>query len=275
MLISPPMVNALYKVGCVIGLYLSLYVFCAAAVLADDGSKSPLQQPPNVEKVLQESAASEAPGDRIASISSHFLGAPYVANSLIGGPAEAEQLVTRLDGFDCFTFLDTVEALRRSTGVGDFPMQMMQVRYRAGVVSYENRRHFFSDWVSVEGSPIKDVTAIVGQGRERYVPKQLNARDGEATWVDGIDVTPRTIVYIPAGELDTKLLDALDSGDYVGVFSPRPGLDVSHTGLIVKSGTATMLRHASSRDGVEQVIDEDLMTYMRERPGLIVYRVRQ
>jgi len=262
-------------VGYVVIVCLFLYVFCAGTVLADESSKNPVQQFSYVEKILQESDGSKAPGDRITSISSHFLGVPYVANSLIGGPAEAERLVTRLDGFDCFTFLDTVEALRRSIDAGDFPMQMTQVRYRDGAVSYENRKHFFSDWVSDQGSPVKDVTAIVGQGGERYVLKNLNAKQGGALWLDGVDVVPRMIAYIPASELDAKLLDALESGDYVGVFSPLAGLDVSHTGLIVKRGTAILLRHASSRGGVEQIIDEDLLTYMRGTKGLIVYRVMQ
>jgi hypothetical protein len=254
-------------------LYLALYIFCAGPALADDSSKSPLQQTTLVEKILQQSAVSKSPGARITSISRHFLGAPYVANSLIGGPAEAERLVTRLDGFDCFTFLDTVEALRRSADAADFPLQMMQVRYRNGMVSYGNRRHFFSDWVSDQGSPVKDVTAIVGQGRERHVRKRLNAKQAGALWLDGVDVVPRTIAYIPASELDAKLLDALEPGDYVGVFSPLAGLDVSHTGLIVEADGAIMLRHASSRAGVERIIDEDLSTYLRGTTGLIVYRV--
>ena len=274
-LIAPSVIKTLSVAGYVTSLYLALYVFCAASALADDSSKYPLQQTSSVEKILQQSAVSKAPGARITSISSHFLGAPYVANSLIGGPAEAEQLVTRLDGFDCFTFLDTVEALRRSADAADFPKQMMQVRYRDGAVSYENRRHFFSDWVSDQGSPVKDVTAIVGQGRERHVLKQLNAKQAGALWVDGVDVVPRTIAYIPTSELDAKLLDAFEPGDYIGVFSRLAGLDVSHTGLIVKTAESTMLRHASSRGGVEKVIDEDLMTYMRGRTGLIVYRVMQ
>ena len=275
MLTSSSVIKTLFIVGYVIGLHLLLYVFSAGSALADGLSKPPLQKPFYVEKVLQESAGSKTPGDRITSISSHFLGAPYVANSLIGGPAETEQLVTKLDGFDCFTFLDTVEALRRSAGADDLPIQMTQVRYRAGLVSYENRRHFFSDWVTDNGSPIKDVTAIIGQGRERRSPKKLNMKEDGTLWVDGVDVMPRMITYIPAGELDAKILDALDSGDYVGVFSPRPGLDVSHTGLIVKADSAIMLRHASSRDGVDRIIDEDLMTYLRGKTGLIVYRVRQ
>lgn len=274
-LIFPLVEKSLSALVYVASINLLLHVFCAGAVLADDDSISPLQQDPYVEMVLQESAWGNPPGARIKSISGYFLGAPYIANSLVGDPAEAEQLVTRLDGFDCFTFLDTVEALRRSADASDFPLHMRQVRYRGGVVSYENRRHFFSDWVSDQGSPVKDVTAIVGQGRERHVLKKLNAREGGATWVDGIDVNPRAITYIPTDDLDAKLLDALESGDYVGIFSSQPGLDVTHTGLIVKAGTATMLRHASSRDGVERIIDEDLVTYMRGKTGLIVYRVMQ
>ena len=275
MLIAPSEIKTFSVAVYVTSLYLSLYVFCAGSALADDSSKYPLQKSSLVEKILQQSAVSKPPGARITSISSHFLGAPYVTNSLIGGPAEAEQLVTRLDGFDCFTFLDTVEALRRSADAGDFPVQMMQVRYRDGMVSYENRRHFFSDWVSDPGSLVMDVTAIVGQGRERHVRKRLNAKQAGALWLDGIDVVPRTIAYIPASELDAKLLDALEPGDYVGVYSPLAGLDVSHTGLIVKRGTAVMLRHASSRGGVERIIDEELVTYLRGTTGLIVYRVMQ
>ena len=275
MLIAPSMIKILSVAGYVTSLYLSLYVFCVGPALADDGSRDPLQQTSLVESILQQSAVSKVPGARITSISSHFLGAPYLANSLIGGPAEAERLVTRLDGFDCFTFLDTVEALRRSTDAADFPVQMMQVRYRDGMVAYENRRHFFSDWVSDPGSLVTDVTAIVGQGRERHVRKRLNAKQAGALWLDGVDVVPRTIAYIPASELDAKLLDALEPGDYVGVFSPLAGLDVSHTGLIVEADGAIMFRHASSRGGVERIIDEDLVTYLRGTTGLIVYRVMQ
>ena len=275
MLNAPSMIKILSVAGYVTSLYLSLYVFCVGPALADDGSRDPLQQTSLVESILQQSAVSKVPGARITSISSHFLGAPYLANSLIGGPAEAERLVTRLDGFDCFTFLDTVEALRRSTDAAEFPVQMMQVRYRDGMVAYENRRHFFSDWVSGQGALVTDVTAIVGQGRERHVRKRLNAKQAGALWLDGVDVVPRTIAYIPASELDAKLLDALEPGDYVGVFSPLAGLDVSHTGLIVEADGAIMLRHASSRGGVERIIDEDLVTYLRGTTGLIVYRVMQ
>ena len=222
--------------------------------------------------ILHDAAGSRSAGDRIVSISGHFLGIPYLAGSLIGGPEEPEQLVLRLDGFDCFTYLDTVEALRRSRTAGDFPAQLIQVRYRDGTVAYANRRHFFSDWVAEPGSPVRDVTAMVGQGRAVYIDKNLNEASGGALWVPGVGVVPRRIAYIPAGELDDELLAALEPGDYVGVFSPRPGLDVSHTGLIVKTGATLMLRHASSRSGVERVTDDELAAYMHGKAGLVVYR---
>lgn len=240
-----------------------------------DGSRPLPQQDLLIAKILHESAGIRPPGDRISSISGYFLGTPYLADSLIGGPAQAEQLVLRLDGFDCFTFLDTVEALRRSNAAGDFPGQMVEVRYRNGKISYENRRHFFSDWVSEHGSPVRDVTALVSQGRTIYAHKNLNARADGTRWLPGIGVVPRTIVYIPSSELDKTLLAALEPGDYVGVFSQRPGLDVSHTGLIVKAGATVMLRHASSREGVQRVIDEELVAYMQGKTGLLVYRVTQ
>lgn len=241
--------------------------------MAAGESQSSLQQDALIAEILNQSAASSRPGDRITSISSHFLDTPYVANSLIGSPAVSERLVLRIDGFDCFTFLDTVEALRRSGTAGDFPMQMAQVRYREGEVSFVKRRHFFSDWVSDQGSPVRDVTALISQGREVSVQKNLNARANGALWVAGIKVEPRTVTYLPASQLDETFLAALEPGDYVGVVSLLPGLDVSHTGLIVKAGSTVILRHASSRAGVQRVIDEPLLAYMHGKPGLIVYRV--
>ncbi|PNU19148.1 DUF1460 domain-containing protein [Geothermobacter hydrogeniphilus] len=216
----------------------------------------------------------ESPGEQIVALSSHFLATPYVANSLVGGPRTAERLVINLAGFDCFTFLDTVEALRRASGPADFPVQLRQVRYRVGKVAYKNRRHFFSDWVAGADTEIVDVTATVGQGRSRVVTKQLNLKDDGGRWLPGISVRRREIVYIPTSGIDGNVLSALRAGDYVGIYSDKAGLDVSHTGLLVKEGERFLLRHASSRDGVRRVVDVDLPAYLQGKPGLVVYRAR-
>lgn len=216
----------------------------------------------------------EAPGERIAELSRHFLDTPYVADTLIGDPQTPEQLVVNLTCFDCFTLLDSVEALRRSASAADFPEQLRRVRYRDGRVAYENRRHFFSDWVAGADTPIVDVTAAVGRGRVQTVEKQLNGKDDGSLWLPGLPVTPREITYIPGDRIDRELLDALRTGDYVGIYTEREGLDVSHVGLIVKGPDGVKLRHASSLSSVRKVVDVDLLEYLEGKPGLVVYRVK-
>ena len=225
-----------------------------------------------LEKIIISVNQIDNPGDRIVALSSHFVDTPYAANTLIGGPQETEQLVINLTGFDCFTFLDVVEALRRTSDAEDFPVQLKKVRYREGTVVYEKRRHFFSDWVTGSAAVIHDVTAEVGQGRAQNMSKQLNRKSDGTLWLPEIPVTPREIIFIPSGKIDTKVLSRLQSGDYVGIFSTHAGLDVTHTGLIVKSKDNIMLRHASSRSSVKRVVDEDLLDYLQGKPGLVVYR---
>jgi N-acetylmuramoyl-L-alanine amidase-like len=217
----------------------------------------------------------EAPGERIVALSRHFIATPYVADTLIGGPQTAEQLVIDLAGLDCFTLLDVVEALRRAADLADFPEQLRLVRYRNGRVAYAERRHFFSDWVAGDAARIADVTAAVGQGRTQAVVKQLNLKRDGTYWLPGIPVTRREVSYIPTGKIDRDLLSALHSGDYVGIYSDSDGLDVSHVGLIVQGKDHIMLRHASSLSSAKRVVDVDLLEYLQGKPGLVVYRVKE
>lgn len=249
---------------------LSSVALCAERNLVNLGrwSKTELAQ------IISTAPPTEAPGDRIVAISRHFLDSPYVADTLIGGPQKAEQLVINLAGFDCFTFLDVIEALRRAADVSDFPEQLQQVRYRGGQVAYKNRRHFFSDWVAGDAAMICDVTTTVGQGRTQVVGKQLNLKDDGTRWLPEILVTRREVSYIPTSKIDLDVLSALQAGDYVGIYSHHAGLDVSHTGLIVKGKESVMLRHASSRDKAKRVVDIDLLEYLQGKSGLVVYRVK-
>ncbi len=214
------------------------------------------------------------PAQRISAISAHFLDTPYVADTLIGGPQISEQLVVNLAGFDCFTLLDTVEALRRTSNLAEFFDRLQQVRYRQGRLGYEHRRHFFSDWVADEGAMIADVTATVGRKRVRRVVKHLNLKHDGSLWLPGIPVTRRLICYIPTDIIDEEVLSALQTGDYVGIYSEQVGLDVRHTGLIVKGEQGVMLRHASSLPEIQRVVDVDLRKYLQDKPGLVVYRVK-
>jgi len=214
------------------------------------------------------------PGARIAALSEAFLGTPYAGGTLVGSPERPEQLVIDLAGVDCFTFLDQVEALRRAASLADFPRQLRQVRYRGGVVSYTSRRHFFSDWVADDAARIEDVTAAVGQGRAELVVKELNRREDGSLWLPGLAMTRRALSYIPTPRVDREVLAALQVGDYVGIYAPHAGEEVSHTGLVIRTGDQVLLRHASSARGLRRVVDVDLLQYLQGKPGLLVYRPR-
>lgn len=223
--------------------------------------------------ILDTAPSSLSASERIAQISSHFIDVPYKENTLIGGPDVHERLVAHLDGFDCFTFLDVVEALRRSSREEDFFPQLTNVRYKDGNVSYLSRRHFFSDWVSGNAGIVEDVTAQIGHNAALSVLKTLNMRKDGSLWLDGVPVTERTVSYLPSEKINEDMLGLLKSGDYIGIYSDEQGLDVQHTGIIIRQNDKVFLRHASSARLKNAVVDDDLMNYLRDKKGVVVYRV--
>ena len=233
----------------------------------------------DLSQIIATASLIDNPGAQIVALSNHFVDSSYAANTLVGGPQETEQLVINLDEFDCFTFLDVIEALRRASSSENFPEELKKVRYVGGKVAYVNRRHFFSDWVAEDAvagdvTAIEDVTEGVGQGSALKVGKQLNRKADGSLWLPGIVVSPRQVHYIPTAKVDIDVLSALQPGDYIGIYTSHAGLDVSHTGLIVKSQGKVLLRHASSRSDTRRVVDENLFEYLQNKPGLLVYRVK-
>jgi hypothetical protein len=212
-----------------------------------------------------------SPGHKISFISEAFLGTPYKEATLVGAEKTEERLVINLAGIDCFTFLDYVEAMRRSHSYSAFARNLKEVRYRSGVVSYATRNHFFTDWVGQNGSYITDVTADICRDNVRTATKQLNRKGDGTTFLSGIPPVERAITYLP---VDTfyGALSRLQTGDYLGVYSPFEGLDVSHTGIVIEIQGGFALRHASSQEGMRRVIDQDLMRYLQNKPGVIVLR---
>lgn len=222
--------------------------------------------------LLAESAGLSDPGERVVRISGQFLGTSYRAGTLTGGAATPEQLTARLDAVDCFTFLDYVEALRRSAIPADFRARLVEVRYRDGIVAWSARRHFFTDWAAAPGGWTADVTSRVGGARTRQATKHLNRRADGSPYLPGVAVQARTVSFVPGEAIDAMLLDRLRPGDYLGIYSTDPGLDVSHVGIVIRSSGQWLLRHASSRPGERQVIDSDLAAYLAGKPGIVVLR---
>lgn len=223
--------------------------------------------------LIAEAAKISDIGQRIAFLSEQFAGAPYEESTLIGDMTISERLVVNLETFDCFTFLDCIEAMRLSRSFFDFHKNLIKIRYKEGIIKYEKRNHFFTDWSSYNKDFVLDITKEIGGKKTKIVTKILNRKDNGSSFLPGITPFERMISYIPSEDIDETVHARLQTGDYVGMYSDFPGLDVSHVGIIVKNGPGTHFRHASS--AVRKVVDQDFSEYVSGKPGITVLRSYQ
>jgi hypothetical protein len=207
---------------------------------------------------------------RIDFISGRFLGVPYGESTLIGSPDVPEVLVIDLQAVDCFTYLDYVESMRLSRTFSEFRRHLRRLRYKSGTIAYGARRHFFTDWAA--SVRVQDVTGAIGREKAAAVAKTLNRKADGGSILPGVPLVERKIVFIPTGRLDRPALDGLRTGDYIGIYAPAEGLDVSHVGICIRRENRILLRHASST--AQKVIDQDFEPYIEGKPGIVVLRPR-
>jgi hypothetical protein len=206
---------------------------------------------------------------RIEFISAQFLGVPYERYTLVGSPDVAEMLVVNLEAVDCFTYLDYVEAMRLSNSYAGFIRNLVDIRYRFGIVAYGTRNHFFSDWIGSER--VRAMAGEMGGPITKGVHKTLNVKSDGSPYLPGIPPVDRTVYFVPS-KLLLGAMNELRTGDYIGTYAEPDGLDVSHVGIIIKAGQGVSLRHASSVYG--RVVDEDFAEYEKDKPGIVVLRPR-
>ncbi|KWX22318.1 lytic transglycosylase [Mycolicibacterium wolinskyi] len=204
-------------------------------------------------------------------LSRQFLGVPYGANTLGGSAVEPEQLVVDLQKVDCFTYADYVEALKRATNRDEFLAALAKVRYRDGVVSFQNRKHFFTDWAVSAPAIATDITKNLSPNAIQ-VPKNLNAKNSGGVYLPGLPVVPRTVSYIPRDKVDSHVIDGLRTGDYLGAYAEDGGLDVTHVGIVIDTPAGPVFRNASSLRADNKVVDTPLGAYLKTVPGIVVLR---
>jgi len=225
----------------------------------------------DLDHLLQESSAIKDAGERIDLLSRGFLGVDYKESTLVGDINTKEVFVVNLEGVDCMTFIEYMEAMRLSRSFSEFIENLKKVRYHLGRVSFEKRNHFFTDWIESNSNLVQDATAEIGGNRTISVRKRLNLKKDGGYIIQGIPCKDREIKYIPLDKVDDVVMDGLKTGDYVGMYSREDGLDVSHVGIIIKAqGTIFLLRHASSLIG--KVVDEDFKAYLTKKDGLVILR---
>jgi len=225
-----------------------------------------------LDRLIAEGSRIADTGERIEFLSRQLLGTPYREATLIGDAEMPEVFVVNLHEVDCFTFLDYIEAMRISGSFTGFRDNLRRIRYRNGTISYQTRNHFFTDWCKFNKDLVEDVTEQVSPFWSRKVQKILNRKEDGTLLVKGIAPAARTLCYIPTDTIDSETMNRLSTGDYLGVYTDAPGLDVTHVGILVRMDDGLYLRHASSLKEFRQVIDQDFRHYISTKPGIIVLR---
>ncbi len=226
-------------------------------------------------RLLKKFSSIDNLSSRIALISYHFLGIPYKENTLIGNIDMPERFVINLEAVDCFTFIEYVEAMSLSSSFDEFKNNLQRIRYQHKEVDYRKRNHFFTDWIQYNSAFIKDVTTEIGGNKTLFVDKTLNLKEDGTTYLYGINPIMRKVGYIPSNCINDELIDSIKTGDYIGIYSQKAGLDVSHVGILIKSDQLVLLRHSSSEKNIRKVIDQDFRSYIAEKLGIMILRAWQ
>ncbi|MFN3657436.1 MAG: N-acetylmuramoyl-L-alanine amidase-like domain-containing protein [Pseudolabrys sp.] len=219
----------------------------AGAAACMGGVRPSAAQETRITKLIGEASALPTVARRIDFISRALLGTPYRSYTLIGGPREAEQLVTRDDCFDCVTFCETVLAAARVFRPADYAAALRQIRYRDGAIDWRERNHYWSDW--------SEANVANGVCRSVAVPGAVPLAK-TLSYMPELGPREMALRAVPAGVLLAQA-ERLATGDIIGFLSQRPRLDYFHTGFIVVGENGTlMLRHAAKSRG--RVLDERL-----------------
>lgn len=207
-------------------------------------------------------------GELMGKIARELEGTKYIAESL-DQSVDSEACVVNLGGLDCVTYFENVLGLARMIKQGgktpdDLMKSVTFTRYRGGTVSdFTSRLHYMSDWIH-DNEQKHVVRALSDLPGAKTLPKKIEfmsqhpnsypqlAKHMELvpvikTLEDEINKRPQK--FVPIGSL-AAAEPYLKTGDIVAICTKINGLDVAHTGLVIrtKDGIAHFM-DASSRLG--------------------------
>jgi hypothetical protein len=219
------------------------------------------------ERIMQDAAAwKRLPiGELVGKIARDLEGIPYKSGTLELS-YDSEICSVDLTGLDCVTFFETTLNVARMLKHGgktpaDLLKEVQFTRYRGGVKGdYSSRLHYTSDWLY--DNEKKGTVRILGDlpGAEDYKPNvhfmsehpqsypQLAAHPELIAKIKKFEtlINSRTLRFIPIEKI-AGVESSLKTGDIVGVCTSTPGLDITHTGIIVcDENESPRFMHASS-----------------------------
>lgn len=216
-----------------------------------------------IRQLIADTRPMKSIGERMKYVSGRLLGLPYLANPLIGSPHTPEEMVTRMDAFDCTTYLQTVLALALAKSPDDFTGKLRDIRYADGEVNYYKRLHYTVDWAQyqIRRGLLTDLT----------LGEDIIVREKVLSFLKEIEpkrVTMRYFSKAALGYVSRWLVD----GDLIYFVSARKDLDTFHVGMIFRHGSQVVMRHA--RHKRERVLEQPLEEFFQRSQfsGFIINR---
>ena len=225
--------------------------------------------------------------ERVLGIGESLLGVPYVVNPFGEGPRGRydRSPLSRFDGFDCTTFVETVTALALSDSQDQFQTTLNRIRYKDGNVEFTSRNHFTDlDWIpnNVRAGFYRDVTQSAAPGKTLVARAVIDKRSWYAKLppsriqipglaeadrqklldrlrAEGLRFSPEeaTVPYVPLTSLfgpgGSEIFDRVPSGSVVNIVRPNwdlvaaigTHLNISHQGFAVRKNGILYFLEAS------------------------------
>lgn len=233
-------------------------------------------------------------GDRIATIASYFLDAPYVGGMLDTDPEKGEFLRVNFRQLDCMTFVETVLALHNTLkdehpDFSTYQAMLTSIRYRDGVIAgYTSRLHYTTDWL-FENRKRKHLRFVrMGCAAKPFAPDVYFMSTHPASYpllkdspedvkkMADHEARIRTLrlAYLPKDKL-TASDSFLQTGDIVAFTTSYSGLDFSHLGFVIREKNKVYLLHASTTGKKVQKSSLSLKDYLsdiKKHTGIVVAR---
>ena len=285
-------------------IFLQRAALAAAAALTGVGrtpgrtgqEESPVSEDETIFRTVMAGAErknlrSKPVGEAMAALGRAFLGTPYVAHTL--EEEGEEHLVVNLRGLDCTTFMENTLVLARCLRLNaatfvEYRKQLTFVRYRGGTIDgYPSRLHYFTDWVhdNERKGVVRDVTAALGGERSDRRVNFMSTHPGSyrqlanAEYLSAIReveeaMNERGFFVVPSRRVVDILPELLD-GDILGTATTIAGMDVSHTGIVVREGGIPRFLHAPLSGGAVWMADGSVADYIsshKQMTGIVIAR---
>jgi Protein of unknown function (DUF1460) len=228
--------------------------------------------------------------ETIINMGKTFIGVPYVGQTLEG---PKEMLVCKLDGLDCYTFVENVMALSNTLydakpSFEKYKLHLKNLRYRNGTMAgYSSRIHYFSEWAlqASKTAYLDDITRTNGSILAKKINfmsthRKLYKAFAEDTWVLAqIQKMEKTlesnqIYHIPRSQFITNQ-KMIKDGDIVAFTSTVDGLDINHEGFAIWDNGVLKFMHASLEKKKVIISTESILEYINrihKHAGVMVLR---